>query len=120
MSARGNFWEPSLSKVSEDPDDRFEEVPFRRSASLPTYSEDKDDRKSVSSYRSCSCTECLESLQRESRESARRNIEWLRENGFAVSGVLKHGSYHVKFSTTDKSAVMSLKEFVKSKFSWRH
>jgi len=52
---------------------------------------------------------------REERESARRNIEFLRDQGFLVRGCLLNGQYTVKFSTATKVEVMSLKEFVKAK-----
>lgn len=52
---------------------------------------------------------------REERESARRNIEFLRGQGFLVRGCLYDGQYTVKFSTPTKVEVMSLKSFVKAK-----
>jgi len=53
---------------------------------------------------------------REERESARRNIEYLREQGFIVRGHLLDGKYLVKFSTPTKVEVMTLKSFIKAKF----
>jgi len=52
---------------------------------------------------------------REERESARRNIEFLRGQGFLVRGELYDGQYTVKFSTPTQVEVMSLKSFVKAR-----
>jgi len=52
---------------------------------------------------------------REKRESARRNIDYLRELGFHVQGRLVDGKYFVKFSTPVKTEVMSLKSFLKAR-----
>jgi hypothetical protein len=52
----------------------------------------------------------------EERESARRNIDYLRELGFHVHGKLVDGKYYVKFFTpTQKVEVMSVKSFIKAK-----
>jgi len=53
---------------------------------------------------------------REERESARRNIDYLREQGFIVHGRLVDGKYYVKFSTPTKVEVVSIKSFIKAKF----
>jgi len=52
---------------------------------------------------------------REERESARRNIEYLRDMGFQVKGELHNGQYLVKFSTPAKAEVTSFKSFIKAK-----
>jgi len=59
---------------------------------------------------------------REDRLSARRNLEWLRDQGYQVRGQLVDGKYYVKFSMAEAPLgaapdVMSLKSFVKAKLS---
>jgi hypothetical protein len=54
---------------------------------------------------------------REERESVRRNIDFLREQGFQVRGSLIDGKYYVKFSTPARAEVVSLKSFIKAKIS---
>jgi len=51
---------------------------------------------------------------REERQCVRRNIEWLRDNGFTVKGKLINGKYCISFFTEDGNPpVMSLKQIVK-------
>jgi hypothetical protein len=52
---------------------------------------------------------------REERESARRNIDYLREHGFSIHGKLIDGKYYVKFSTPTGAEVLSIKSFIKAK-----
>jgi len=53
---------------------------------------------------------------REARESARRNIEYLRGLGLQVRGSICDGQYYVRFkSPSEKEEVLSLKEFFKAK-----
>jgi len=52
---------------------------------------------------------------REERESARRNIDYLREHGFSIHGKLIDGKYYVKFSTPTNVEVLSIKSFIKAK-----
>jgi len=90
--------------------------------STPTPTEEGEGGRPPSyegSARSVLTDHYLSTIQdREERECARRNIEWLRDNGFTVKGKFIDGKYVVSFTDDPlvvNRPVMSLRQIVKAK-----